>query len=65
MADTSTALAKQCQVSCLSTVLQLVVAVIFVLASMWLASILLEPLRILGITTVPPGIVYVDYDERL
>lgn len=32
---------------------------------MWLASILLEPLRILGITTVPPGVAYVDYDERL
>jgi hypothetical protein len=61
----SSALARQCQLSCLSTVLQLILAVVFVLASLWLASILLEPLRILGITTVPPGVAYVDYDTRL
>lgn len=61
----SSALARQCQISCVSTVLQLFLAVVFILASLWLASILLEPLRILGITTVPPGIAYAEYDRRL
>ena len=61
----SSALARQCQLSCLSTVLQLILALVFILASLWLASILLEPLRIIGITTVPPGIAYVDYDARM
>ena len=61
----SSALARQCQISFVSTVLQLLLAIVFILASLWLASILLEPLRILGITTVPPGIMYVDYDARL
>ena len=61
----SSALARQCQLSCVSVVLQLLLAAIFILSSLWLASILLEPLRILGITTVPPGIMYVDYDARL
>ena len=57
-------LARQCRLSCLSTVLQLVVAALFVLASLWLASLLLEVVRVLGITTVPPGVLYVDYDSR-
>ena len=57
-------LVRQCRLSCLSTVLQLVVAALFVLASLWLASLLLEVVRVLGITTVPPGVLYVDYDSR-
>ena len=61
----SSALARQCQLSCISVVLQLILAAVFILASMWLASILLEPLRILGITTVPPGLAYAEYDARL
>jgi len=61
----SGALARQCQISCLSTVLQLWLAAGFILGSLWLASILLEPLRILGITTLPPGILYVEYNDRL
>lgn len=60
----SSTLARQCQLACLSTVLQLVLAVLFILLSLWAASVLLEPLRILGITTVPPGILYRDYDAR-
>ena len=57
--------ARQCRLSCISVLLQLVLAVAFILGSLWLASLLLEPLRILGITTLPPGILYVSYDNRL
>jgi hypothetical protein len=57
--------ARQCQLSCISVILQLVLAVAFILGSLWLASLLLEPLRILGITTLPPGILFVEYDARL
>ena len=60
----STELARQCQLSCLSVVLQLVLALVFILVSLYAASLLLEPLRILGITTVPPGLMYVDYLDR-
>tara|TARA_B110000902_G_C14292067_1_gene581435 strand:+ start:3506 stop:3700 length:195 start_codon:yes stop_codon:yes gene_type:complete len=58
----SSELARQCKLSCISVVLQFLLAILFVLGSLWLASLLLEPLRILGITTIPPGIAYVDYE---
>lgn len=57
----SSELARQCRLSCISVVLQLLLAIVFILGSLWVASLLLEPLRILGITTVPPGIAYVEY----
>ena len=60
----SSALARQFQISCISTILQLLLAVVFILASLWFASILLEWVRVFGITTVPPGIVFVEYDAR-
>ena len=60
----SDACARQCQISTLSLVLQVFVAILFVLVCMWAASLLLEPLNLIGITTVPPGIRYVDYDVR-
>ncbi len=57
-------LAKQCRLSCLSFTLQVVVAILFVFSALWSASLLLEPLNLTGITTVPPGIKYVNYDTR-
>jgi len=60
----STELARRCSRGWVSTTLQLILAAVFVLGALWSASILLEPLRIIGITTVPPGVAYVDYDAR-
>lgn len=65
MVDAGQVLAKECAISGASVVLQLVVAVAFFATSLWAASLLLEPLQLIGITTVPPGIAYVDYDARL
>jgi hypothetical protein len=59
-----TELARQCRLSLLSVVLQLTLALVFVLVSLYAASLLLEPLRILGITTVPPGVAFVEYNLR-
>lgn len=53
-----------CNQTILSLLWQLVGAIVFILLALWFASVLLEPLRILGITTIPPGIKYVPYDAR-
>lgn len=53
-----------CNQNILSLLGQVVLAIVFVLGALWFASVLLEPLRILGITTIPPGIKYVPYDAR-
>jgi hypothetical protein len=54
-------LAYECRTAFVSTCLQIVVALACVLLSLWIASLLLEWLNLLGITTVPPGIRYADY----
>jgi len=60
------AVAQQCQRQCcktaISIVLQLALVAAFVLLAVWVASWLLEPANLIGITTVPPGLVYVDSD---
>jgi hypothetical protein len=50
--------------SCVVFVLQMTIAVGFVLVSLWAASLVLELTPIVGITTVPPGIAFVTYDKR-
>lgn len=65
MADLSEICAKECARSVVSVVLQVVVLVVFFFVCAWAASLLLEPLQLIGITTVPPGIAYVGYDARL
>jgi len=45
-------------------VLQVAIAIGFVLVALWAASLLLELTPIVGITTVPPGIAFVPYDKR-
>lgn len=45
-------------------VLQVAVAIAFVLVALWAASLLLELTPIVGVTTVPPGIAFVTYDKR-
>ena len=56
--------AAQCGLSCLSTLCQGGIAVIFIALCFYLASLALTPVRILGITQLPPGIVYGHHDSR-
>ena len=42
--------------------LQSALVVAFVGMAIWVASWILEPTNLIGITTVPPGLVYVDSD---
>jgi len=58
-------LGRQVCLSCVSVTLQALVAVSFFLVSLYAASILVQPLELVGITQIPPGIRYVDlYAER-
>lgn len=54
-------LAYECRLSCISVTLQLLVAAGCVLFSLYVASLLLEWINLVGITSVPPGIRYADY----
>ena len=40
------------------------VAVLFIALCFYFASLVLTPVRILGITQLPPGIVYAHHDSR-
>tara|TARA_B110001452_G_scaffold228367_1_gene203740 strand:- start:2990 stop:3196 length:207 start_codon:yes stop_codon:yes gene_type:complete len=52
---------RQCQASCTAAVAQLLCVVVLVVASVYLATLVLEPLNLAGITTVPPGVLYAPY----
>jgi len=54
-------LAYECRTAFVSTCLQILVAIACVLTSLWIASLLLEWVNLIGITSVPPGIRYADY----
>jgi hypothetical protein len=60
-------LAYECQIGCVSTTLQILVALACVLVALYVASLVLEGLPAffglvgLPFTTVPPGIRYADY----
>ena len=56
--------ATQCGLSCLSTLCQGCIAVVFIVLCFYFASLVLTPVRILGITQLPPGIVYGHHDSR-
>ena len=64
MGNDTDACARAVRRSCVVFVLQLTIAVMFVLVSLWAASLVLEYIPIVGITTVPPGIAFVAYDKR-
>lgn len=55
---------SQLCLSLLSALLQFIVAVCFIVMSFYFASVVLTPVRILGITQLPPGIVYVNHESR-
>lgn len=64
MGKDTDACARAVRRSCVVFVLQMTIAVAFVLVSLWAASLVLELTPIVGITTVPPGIAFVTYDKR-
>lgn len=56
-------LAYECRLSCISVTFQVLVAFVFILASLWAASLVMELLPFLFpdlVTTVPPGIRYAN-----
>ena len=53
--------AAQCREGCLSTTLQIFLGIACVLVSLWIASLLLEWVNLIGITSIPPGVKYTDY----
>ena len=55
---------QQCCLSLLSTACQCCVAILFIVLCFYLASLALTPVRIVGITQLPPGIVYAHHDGR-
>jgi hypothetical protein len=57
-------LGRQCCLSLVSTTLQFIVSIFFVVLCFYLASMALTPVRILGITQIPPGIKYFDRQAR-
>jgi|TARA_B110000977_G_scaffold55848_1_gene76073 hypothetical protein len=56
--------ARQTCLALAATAAQACVAALFVATSFYFASIVLTPVRILGITQLPPGIVYGNPDMR-
>lgn len=50
--------------SLLVFVLQLALAAVFVLASLWVGSLALEWLNLVGVSTVPPGVRYHNHRHR-
>lgn len=55
---------QQCCLSCLSTACQACVAIAFIVSCFYFASLVLTPVRLLGITQLPPGIKYAHHDSR-
>lgn len=58
------AASRQCVLAALSTACQCSCVVVFVGCSFYFASLALTPVRILGITQLPPGIAYTTHDMR-
>ncbi len=56
-------LARQCCLSCLSLSCQAVIAVAFFCLAFYAASLILQPLQLVGISQIPPGIAYYDYRQ--
>lgn len=52
---------RQCGATCTSVVFQLICAVIFLGGCVFAVGLLLETTRVVGVTTVPPGLKYVPF----
>ena len=55
---------KQCGLAILSNCLKVIISITFIGLCFWFASLVLTPVRILGITQLPPGIKYVNHESR-
>tara|TARA_B110000211_G_scaffold67350_1_gene77841 strand:+ start:1859 stop:2047 length:189 start_codon:yes stop_codon:yes gene_type:complete len=60
----SKSLARTCCLTVVSATLQIILSACFVVLCLYLASVALTPVRILGITQLPPGIKYFDRQAR-
>jgi len=56
--------AKQCGLACLSNCMKAFISIAFIGLCFYLASVVLAPVRIIGITQLPPGIKYVEHESR-
>ncbi len=56
--------ATQCCIGVVSNVCQGALAIAFIVCAFWFASLILTPVRIIGITQLPPGIKYAQHDGR-
>jgi len=57
-------LSRQLCLSVTSICLQGIVAVCFFMVSLYVASLLLQPLQLVGITSIPPGIAHYNYKDK-
>ena len=56
--------ATQCGLACLSTCMKGFISIAFIGLCFYLASVVLAPVRIIGITQLPPGIKYMEHESR-
>jgi hypothetical protein len=56
-------LGRQCCLSCVSLSCQAIIAVVFFCLAFYAASLILQPLQLVGISQIPPGIAYYDYRQ--
>lgn len=55
---------KQCGLSFLSNCMKVFVSIAFIGLCFYFASVVLTPVRIIGITQLPPGIKYIEHESR-
>jgi hypothetical protein len=55
---------KKCGLAILSNFLKGIVSIAFIGLCFYLASVVLVPVRLVGITQLPPGIKYMEHDSR-
>ena len=61
---TKTPILRQCGLTLGSWIVQGIVAAFCFLFFLYLASLCLQPLQLIGITNIPPGIAYWDYKDK-
>ena len=55
--------ARACGLGCVSSSIKVVVALIIIVGALYLSSITLSWVNLIGITDVPPGVMYVSYTK--
>lgn len=57
-------LLRQCGLTVCSWIVQGIVAAFCFILFLYLASLCLQPLQLIGITNIPPGIAYWNYKDK-